>query len=797
MPLESDGLAGRLGLRDYKVSESRHYLRVSALNSKVKPAANLCAVAVCALALIFAIGGSAIHTGPIALQGSPLAAVNPEEPSISGDGFAVNAVFPIVTSPPNVKGVELYGSAEQGDVSTGLVRTRWYRPVPSFFLLLCGYPVNRGGDIFLELYSPESGIRPVRFHLDENPENWRLQKLSLPVFRTATKFRIVAADRSQRGMGWLGFSQPFTIRKAKTLELFKQLLLVILCSAASLVSVLGPGIVLRARCATPCSAVWIPIPGILTLTILGLFAWKGPHYLSPELISRTGLSIIFLIVGYEFIRRPLTTRIAGAELRVLALVVLLILIAVAKSLYSIGPSGELYRGHISRTLEANGRGDSRISYHLVQLVALRKGGYSGLAYNLFAPWNFSHRGPVGGLATSPIVLCADVRPPKSMPYATWSLFDPQGFTSYRIAMIVLSAGSLFTVFGLARHFLNEEWAVLAFLCAATAPFTVHELFFTWPKILAASFVLLAAYLVFSRRFLGAGFAVGLGYLCHPSALLSFPAILILIAVVQQRRTSFSYPRLTELGKSTGLACLGLAFWIAIWRWVNHTHFHQDSFFQYFSQAGGLALTPTNWLHARWETLLNTVVPLYAFVFHRTDRDLLPPDGLPQTWVQLIAQYWCTLAFAGGCVFYLPLLWLLATGFKKAKSWLLLIFMPSLLLFLCYFGAPNTGLMREGLHAWFFGLVLFAVVIWKNHLASSQAFWLFTTIALAIRSVEMLFMLVPFSSWSRGYLLQPPYAISDFLALTVMLLGNLILLVLMVSHCKRVQGPTLSSHCYDQ
>jgi hypothetical protein len=748
--------------------------------------ANKLAEIVWVLAVFFAAAGSMVHTRPAAIWGATLPPVDSREPAISGDGFGLNAVFPGVASPPPVKGgIELYGSAVNGDASTGQVRTRWYRPASTFFMLLAGYPASRAADIFLEVCLPNSAIVPVHLQFDENPENWRLQKVSLSRFKEAIKFRIVATDTSKKVMGWVGFSQPFTLQKQDTLQILKQLFMVILCVAAALVTVLGPGIVLRGRFLDHFSTVWLPVPGFVFLAILGVLAWKGPRSCSPELISRCGILILLLLVGYELKRRPLTTLISRTELRVLALVMLLIVIAVAKSVYSIGPSGELYRGHISRTLEANGRGDSSIPYHVVQLVGLRKGAYSPLAGQLFGPWNFSHRGPVSGLAASPIVLCGNVHLPPSAPNDTWAVFDPQGFASYRIAMIVFSASSLLIVFGLARVFLNDDWATLAFLCAAAAPFTVHEIFFTWPKIPAAAFVLLGVYLAVNRRFFLAGLAVGLGYLCHPSALLSFPAVLLL-GTIPGRASEVRGPKLISWSRSIGLAVAGLAVWILLWRWVNHGHFEQGSFFQYFTACGGLPVSLENWLRSRWTTILNTLVPLYAFLFHRFDRDLLPVDGLPQPWVQFVQQYWCSFALAGGLLFYFSLLRLISIGFYKAKAWLWLIILPPFLLFVCYFGAPNTGLMREGLHAWFLGVIVFATVMWRKHAVSSQAFWRFTLVALAVRGVELLWVLIPFASWSRGYLLQPTYALSDCCALIVILLSTVTLSIYVVLYCNRMK-----------
>ncbi len=747
---------------------------------------NRLALAICVLALAFVVVGASVSVAPVAIKASPLTAVDPQEPALTGDGFAPNAVFTIVAPPPAIDNkVELYGSAVNGDASTGTVRSRWYRPVSFFYLLLCGYPVGHGQDIFLEVDTGQ-GLRQLSLNLSDNPASWRVQKVSLPQFSKASRFRVVATDASPQPMGWIGFSQPFTIRGQSTGELLKQLLLVSLCTAAALVVILGPGFVLRARFARFSSAVWLPIPGVLFLTALGLFAWKGPKQLSPELISRTGVALLILAVGYQFLRRPLTSLTSHAERRILGLILVLIALAVAKAVYSIGPAGELYQGQISRILETGGRGDSRIPFHVIQLVGLRKGGYSHLAEILFGPWNFSHRGPVAGLAASPIVFTTRAQVPDSPPDNTWTVFDPQGFAAYRIAMIVMAATSLLVVYGLAAAFLDEKWAVLAFLAAAGAPFTVHEIFFTWPKLLAAAFVLLGGYLIRDRRFLPAGLAVGFGYLCHPSALLWFPAILLLIPLFDSPNRPIHWKQALDWIKRAALTCLGVLAWLILWRVVNRGHFHQDSFLQYLFAAGRFAPTLANWLHERWTIVVEALVPLDLFLFHRTDPDLVSVDGIPQAWVQFVQQYWCSLAFGSGCLFYFSLLRLTAAGFRKAKAFLLLVFVLSFTLFILYFGPPTAGVLRDEMQAWFLGFVVFGVVMWRRYLAESKTFWRFTTFALAFRGLEVLLVLVPFESWSRGFALQPPFVLSDFCALAVMFLGSAFLALYAVCYCREMQ-----------
>ena len=77
--------------------------------------------------------------------------------------------------------------------------------------------------------------------------------------------------------------------------------------------------------------------------------------------------------------------------------------AIGRALWSLGPEGELFAGTISRTLQVGDRSDSRIPFLIPQLIAHHHGPYSQIATEYFAPYNFSSRGPLPGLASAPIV----------------------------------------------------------------------------------------------------------------------------------------------------------------------------------------------------------------------------------------------------------------------------------------------------------------------------------------------------------------------------------------------------------
>ncbi len=64
--------------------------------------------------------------------------------------------------------------------------------------------------------------------------------------------------------------------------------------------------------------------------------------------------------------------------------------------------------------------------------------FNAVGGSYFAPYNFSSRGPLAGLASAPIVFLAGGKPPIPLPEAPWEPFDAQGFMAYRMAMMTFA-----------------------------------------------------------------------------------------------------------------------------------------------------------------------------------------------------------------------------------------------------------------------------------------------------------------------------------------------------------------------
>jgi hypothetical protein len=709
-------------------------------------------------------------TGPIAL------ALMPEQggaPLVSGSGFAENAVYSSTAPPTIAAGVKRFGSWLGSDRSVGKAQSLWFPAVPAFHILVAGYAVGEGCEIFVETEETNGKISRIAISPDVNPgESWQMQTISFANSQQLVRFRIVATDASTGARGWIGFSQPFQIAGSDVAELVKQLVLVGLTACATLVAMLFPGLFMRHR---SCMAnrpqlafVWVPVPGFLGLAILGLLSWIAPRSLGVRHIPQWVFGLLFCCALYHAARFPLSTYTTRLERRVLLAVLVLASLTISKSIYSLGPVGELYHGQISRTLEIGGRSDSRIPYHVVQLIGWKSRPYSGFATSLFSPWNFSSRGPLAGFAASPIVLAAPVRLPNEMPNQAWTVYDPQGFSAFRIAMIVTACCSLIAVFGVAGLFLDANWALLAFLVTATTPFVIHEIYFTWPKLEAAWFVLLAAYLMFRARYFLAGLLVGIGYLCHPLALLSMPALLA-IAFLSNMPFEGRIPTIRKLyiwSSRAAAVFLGVAIWMAIWGLVNRKHYVQSGFLSYFVAADGQIPNVRNWLLSRWNSISNTLIPLNLFLLHRTNPGMNSIEGKSPLIVQFYLQYWITLPFGVGISYFFFLLKFLYSAFLRARAWLLLVVAVPFGCFAAYWGADSSGMLREGLHPWVLSIMILSIVMWQRTVREhkySEA----CALALLIRGVETLSMLLIPAVATQHRLVDIQFALSDAVALATM------------------------------
>ena len=549
-------------------------------------------------------------------------------------------------------------------------------------------------------------------------------------------------------------------------------LLHITCTAALAVTiVLGPGLALRTLPRAPHLELgFLALPGLALLVFTACLAWGLAGVVEAWVVCLVILAALLVWLAARILRSEPGALLEREEHGALLIVGLVLTLATAKSVWSLTPLWELYGGTISHTLEVGGRSDSRIPFTIVQLIANDAGPFSALAHGYLFPFDFSSRGPLAGLASAPIVFAAGGRPPAGLPTQPWSPFDPQGFMAFRIAAMVFASTALLSLWTLIRTLGGARAARFGLLLAATTPFLLHEVWFTWPKLFAASFVILSATRLIGGRPGQAGLLAGAAYLVHPGTLLYVPVLVVMalwpLAGAQLRRPHV---------RSAAFVVAGVAVWLLGWRVFNGSHYTQTGFLDYLTQAGwGEQATLHNWLFSRLESLRNTFVPLTPY-FLTDDLDTGVVRGQTNGVIYFFMQYWIGVPFGLAIVFF-PLL--LVSLWRALRRWpwpiLLTVVLP--LAGFAVYWPFREGMLRENLHAWV--LALIAVVALQQR-ASGYA-WLRSTairVILCLRAAEVLAVAVVPTILSNKVLVLPQFQSTDVLALLVMLGASLALAAL--------------------
>jgi len=550
--------------------------------------------------------------------------------------------------------------------------------------------------------------------------------------------------------------------------------------------VLGPGLYLRqrARGSFLFGPAFVWVSGTLLLAVTGLAAWLLAYRFDPQFTVAIVLVPVLLTLAWWAMKVPIRSVFVPGEAAVCGLLLLVVLVGVAKATWSPGPDGELYGGTVSRTLESGDRPDSRIPFHIVQLVAHGTDPESALAASYFAPYGFSDRPPLAGLGAAPIVFSAGGDPPRALPDKPWAPFDPEGFAAYRIALELLGATVLLSTFGLLSTCVPRRLAWAGTLVVALTPFVVHEVYFTWPKLLAGSFGVAALTALLSRRPVAAGALLGLSYLAHPVGLFVALAVGgVWLGVAWERRTrSATLPDDAVLGRwiasvarSGALLAIGLVAAVLMWRVANSGNFTQSGrFSNYLYEANTMRPAElSQWIESRLRSVGNTIVPLQLFA---SDHDAGPLNGLPYGTIRPLVvpfslQYWNTLPFGVGLVYFpvfLVGLWRFA---RRNPAVAVLGILAPFLVFAVYWGSFITGLMREGLQGWIVFALVAAFLGHSVYDRSTRTRWAdVVRVVVTLRGVEVLVMLLASSAWTNGWIGERPFALMDVAALAVMFGG---------------------------
>jgi hypothetical protein len=530
--------------------------------------------------------------------------------------------------------------------------------------------------------------------------------------------------------------------KQETLDFVR----VTLATCLAVTLVMGPGIAVRALLGRPIRLAFLPLFGIGVMVFAGCLAWCLHGALDTDLTSLAVVApVLGLLFGILLAASPEEEFLTPEERRTLLLLGIPVGLAIARSLWSLGPVGELDAGLIAHNLWTEGRPDSHIPFVVTQMVAHGTTPYGAEGKDLFLPYMFSSRGPVAGIASAPVVLLSGGRPVLGVPNQHWEPFDAQGFMAFRIAMIAMSATALLTLWELVRALAGPRAARLAIVLGISTPFVWAELIFTWPKLLAASFILLAALLLFERKPLRAGLAVGVGYLFHPGALLGYFALGPL-ALWPLRGAKLKRPQVrTLLPMLAGTAVLAVAWMIA-----NRGHNGQSGFLEYFTQAlPNYHPSVWEWITFRLTSLMDTSVPLYLPIFQDHNVSINTLYGTSPGVSHFFFQYWTGVPF-GFAILFFPVL--LASLWRFAKRWTWPFFAVVVIpyvLFWIYWGSGTSGFLREGMQAW----VLAVIAVVAVEQAGSHFSWLRSRAIRAIlvlRAFEIFALAVGATLGTRGF-----------------------------------------------
>ncbi|HLU37790.1 MAG TPA: hypothetical protein VK081_00290, partial [Planctomycetota bacterium] len=446
--------------------------------------------------------------------------------------------------------------------------------------------------------------------------------------------RLSLEDRRADAEGWLGVGTPsIRVRPAPRTPTYGQFTLAL---GIVLALVLVPGLALgRAFPQARLLRLVVPLPGVLLLAAFGLLLWLLDAGGSPLAANLYVGSVLLLAAWTVFGRRAAPAAPAPSDAWPHALWGAAFATAVFVGVNPLPVASE-FLAHTSLP----GRMVASPPDHAIPYwtATYFHHGHDGREHRdiYFGEWCLTSRGPLVAFATTGLFTVFGVEPsdPPALDSTHWPLADDGAYLARILgwmcnALVVLGGARLLAVLGVSRA--ARVWT-LAWL--TLAPVTSINVVFLWPKLLAAFFLLLAAADLLEGRPRRAGVWGALGWLSHPVGALflvplGFAALHLGFRAGKGLRPAFA---LTVTVLVLVSPWLGLKIALA----------HPDPFFTYVLGDGHgyePAASLESWLHARWNNLWYTVVPVVFFTDGYMSVWIDGPVSAPLRWT---AQYAKTL-----------------------------------------------------------------------------------------------------------------------------------------------------------
>lgn len=384
-----------------------------------------------------------------------------------------------------------------------------------------------------------------------------------------------------------------------------------------------PGLVWNSlRPARGLSAPWLPIPGIVVLALFGLLFWSTPAdhtgTIRSVLVGVYAGSLVVLAFRAATARcRPKFGPYEALALSIYALV-LMQAVAIGVNPLSIAQEAGLKGAHPGRMIASPP--DHAIPYQTAVYFYEHLDGHQEA--DRFGDWGLTARGPLVPLAINTLLQTFDGHDRKKNRRNAWPMSKRGEHLARALgwalnSLVVLGAYALLSALGVGRG------AVVAGLSwLALSPIVSINIVYTWPKLLATYFVLLAVASIIRRRMALAGGIMGLAWLSHPVGALLIPAVglFAVLAAPTDKTGNRLMGRVRFVAPAAIVGAFAMSPWLAFKLYLGQ----RDPFLLYL-MGGGRGLEPASsfrtWLQVRIDNVWYTLLP---FVFYF--------DGHMKTWL---------------------------------------------------------------------------------------------------------------------------------------------------------------------